>query len=623
MYKRHQNWKPLDRFQVDIVMTCYENPIEAVGVIGDSDGAILKTLRSDHLIPTVLVNDPASNVLYSSPAKLYRLHAFIVVADSAHRFARLLDTLGSTVWGNDVGNILVVDVGPNSELHRRITAYMHKAFYSGYLKVQVVSLDEAADVWIYDCNPFTRKAPEVWNFQFEQKTETDKRPMNLFARSYQKGSKTCQDLHFEKTTNVGGYPIEFSIMAPSHLVDLENLLVVATLSNITPTTRKLLKFSLDRNMWVIDNIVLAINASAVVTYNTTVFGSISMKPHIFGDNQERFETSTDSMIMPFIQIPLIAVTNHTGHKSQLKKILSVIDTPSQIGNSIVYLLTFIFFKFCLGQAVTPALLNLVRLTCNSGLTRLPRNLAPSIYLAGLLMYVVTLQGIYTGNLATLLTSTIPYPNVETKLDIPKLGYTVYIPKGVNVKLSADPILEEHITEVPPTAQCEQYLRKPLAACVMDRNRAAHMASKWKLHASRESIKDVYIYYASSCPDALSHRIERVMRTWTETGLNYDDTVFEKLQLQFVEDDEVKNNEGRRVMTMGDLGFAFVILGVGLMCSFVCFIGEIVIYKMRLTIAKRRDRVRVRVAWGVNQKKFSLFPSLSLRYNSRLLLSTRR
>ena len=107
---------------------------------------------------------------------------------------------------------------------------------------------------------------------------------------------------------------------------------------------------------------------------------------------------------------LQSTTQHRAYRSQIGKLLQVLDNSLRYAVFIVCCVTFIFFNFFLRQSVMSAFLNIVLLICNAALPNLPNNVATTIYLSGLFVFMVTLQAIYQGQLASLLTKQVALHN---------------------------------------------------------------------------------------------------------------------------------------------------------------------------------------------------------------------
>ena len=129
-----------------------------------------------------------------------------------------------------------------------------------------------------------------------------------------------------------------------------------------------------------------------------------------------------SMTYPYGVTGFVSITQHRGQLSQIVKLFHVLDYSSRFVVLIIFFVTFIFFKFFLRQSVTPACMNLI---CNTAVPNLPNNVATRIYLSGLFMFMLTLQAIYEGKLASLLTKEEALPNVDTLEELANFDYTIY------------------------------------------------------------------------------------------------------------------------------------------------------------------------------------------------------
>lgn len=613
----------VDGFQVDIFTTCYGDPGKAVGVVGDSDGSILKEFWSSHYIPAVLVDTTMKMDNAVTLTNQQRLKIFLVAAENSDRFHELMIELLISIWWNHYANVLIVSSAPDiSQQCSLSTEYLYIAFENfGVLRAQFVCIDVKMNVNIFTYNPYTPKAPEPWQLLRTYRLK-DSTPFSVFMRMHREGGEACNFLNFDKTSDLGGF--RFHVTIPPGTIHKKTTGMIDEWSKSlrSTTTKRLVNAFFRQSIWFINNIVSGLNASTVMSENPDETGIVGVNDVI----SNMVVPLHDRIIYSWEQQSLLAVTQHTAHMSQLEKILSVIDRESRIGMWIVYLITFLFFKFFLSQPVVPALLNLVRLTANASLTTLPSSLAPKIYMACLFMFVVTLQALYTGDLASLLTSVVAYPHVNTMQDIVDLGYKIHTQKHLKNLLAGDPILEGQVINFSEDADCiYSALNDTTVVCVMEYNAAVLIAHDQKLHVSRDVMKNDYVYYVISPCNPLGRRLQARVRTWDECSLRpAADRIFAKTHGDLVDDDEVNQNMVRRVMTLDDLGFAFVILGVGLTCSLVCFAGEIVVHRVSLRLAKRRARDRRRLPWGIKKKqKYALFSALRLRFNALLLFLKRR
>lgn len=519
----------------------------------------------------------------------YRLEVFVILS-TLERFMPFITKLIRSMWFNQYAKYFIMSPIPEKKTrYRDIANILCRAYEAGLLNAQYIDFDYYMNLVVVDFNPYMAKAPQQWKSSGYLNLY---QPFYLFRLPYQKDEHTCEALDFVKTKDLGGTPFEILATNDWHFCQLMKNCTKTGRDYGNPTVVDEI-FPL-RLQWLVDNIRMALNASVTIKKWQMNIGNnydISLTPSVVSEYNVIVDTSI--MMYTFDQVEIFVTTKHTAHVSQLEKILSVVDEPSRIGMYAVYLITFLFFKFFLRQAVMPAVLNLVRLTCNTGLLNLPNKLAPTIYLACLFMLVINFQAIFTGNLASLLTQTIAYPHVNTKEDIAKLGYTVYASHMYYNSLAADPTIDRHVVRLSKLETCIDYLlRDSLAACPGTDLDVIRSATLYNFHVSRYPMQSEYSYYRMSRWNPLGRRVQGILRKWHEHGLRRKEQGrVVRLLSELVDDNEVKKNVLRRVMNFSDLRFAFVILGIGLSCSLLCFIGELMISYINSKYTKRRNRVR--------------------------------
>lgn len=587
--------------------------------MGDSDGIVLETLLKKQSISAVLVDSMMKAHLFS-PKYRHELGVFVIVA-TLDQFFPLIRTIRWSMWWNHYARFLIVSPRPDKITSLLdIVTILARAYDVGMLNVQFIDFESDMSVLVTDSNPYTARAPQQWKLRGLLDMDP---PFYFFGQLYRKGEDTCEALDFVKTTDLGGYRFEaiirtkraiYYILNPDRIPDLPGNIDAAVATSYIISNR-----------WFVYNLEKALNATVVLisssTFNTRDF-DLLLWPNFA--SEYNLLMNTNRAIYTFDQTPIFVMTQHTPHMTQLEKISSVIDETSRIGMYFVYLITFLFFKFVLHQAVMPSVLNLVRLTCNTGLVKLPNNLAPTIYLACLFTFVITLQAIYTGNLACLLTQTIAHPNVNTKADVAKLGYTIHCHVAFYNALVADPLLDGQVVKIPENESCTDYvLRDSSIACAAVDYDVVAQASRLNLHVSRYPMQTDYTYHVMSPSNPLARRVQDILRRWQEAGLRLMDQKIERFRRELVDDNAVKQNVERRVMNFNDLRFAFVILAIGLSSSLLCFMVELLISYVSSKHAKRRDRVRPIMTSGETRKKCSWCSPLTWKFSGLRLFSKRR
>ena len=265
---------------------------------------------------------------------------------------------------------------------------------------------------IYCYDPFTNQAPIPWQLKQSYTIESE-HTWTLLVRRYQDSKKICENLDFDKSKDLGGHIIRAGVLS----------------SQIKSSSGTNLESVIGPNGIIARYMFRALNSTVNISDAQSTQQLFVMSVHGVTDislnTQFIHNYSNVPMTYPHRQFEVASITQHRGYLSQIEKLRRVIDRSSRYAVVIVCFITFFFFKFFLRQSVTSAILTIVRLICNAAVPNPPSNLATRIYLSGLFIFLTTLQGVYQGKLASLLTKPEALPNVETFEDLENFKYTIY------------------------------------------------------------------------------------------------------------------------------------------------------------------------------------------------------
>ena len=390
-------------------------------------------------------------------------------------------------------------------------------------------------------------------------------PWTLLVRGYQDSREICKNLDFDKTKDLGGYEIRlgsFSVRGDKNWsnTDLESI------SSLNGILLQYMFRALNSSVKIFVE-----SPNSIFNLTTSGFADISIDAWY---QQNNFNTS---MTYPHGSSGIASMTQHRGHLSQIGKLLHVFDNSSRYAVVIVGFVTFVFFKFFLRQSVTSAILNIVGLISNTAVANLPNNVARRIYLSGLFIFTVTLQGIYQGRLASLLTKQVNLQNVDTLEDLENLKYTIYARKDFTSYLK---ILNFRGRIVSLEGFCcKKYVLEDVgAACFDERSILFHIAKEDNLHVSRDYLVKMSIVYFIREDWPVEDKLNTLISRLSEADIFYRvlfdrvDSTIKKIKYN----EKEKNKNKFKVITLEELVFAFAILGIGLACSSVIFIVEIFI-----------------------------------------------
>lgn len=556
-----------------LVTSCYGYRIEAVGIGGDVPHNLPKTLSVQHFIPVVMIDAIRSSMdtVYTVEEDFrHRLPIFVIEAPSATQLGDLIrNRITYSVWWNPMASFFI--------LHRsygcgKAADFLHVAWQSDVLNAKVLCYHPHDGRVIVTYNPFTSEAPKPWRpvSVIEAKHH---HPLTLLTREYRDNEPMCENLDFDRTKDLGGYPI---------IVE-GRFLGIDTHESRTRSTYEFWS----RHERIFYTLSRVQNANLLFTGRTFWAEPIRV------DIRKRSALVTSRLshrwtTYPHEQAGLVIMSQFRGHKSQLNKILSVIDVESRIGLGVVYLITLVFLKLFVRQALVPALLNLVRITCDTGLENIPGNTATRMYLTGLLFFAVTMQGIYQGNLAALLTQQSPLRQVNTLGDLVEFGYNIYGARFVRDALE-HPQLNERFVRVDDPYDCiSRVSNDSSAACLYIGQGILDLARNDNLHVSSEYIEMYHVGFEIRFNWPLERRIDVILARLVEADvLDTWDVQCNPTRLSdFQIDEEVKKNKDFKIIELGELAFAFVILGIGLLCATITFVVELTLQYKCIPVDRR-------------------------------------
>ena len=494
----------------------------------------------------------------------YRLQNFVLTASSATSLKETLQDVKSSLWWNHMASFLIIDTTTRLN-HGCSEAFkiLSTAWEINLLHAKFICQHKSKGPLIYSYNPYTNQAPLPWQVEKTCRTE-NKHPWTLLVRGYQNSQEICKDLDFEKTKDLGGYKIR----AGTYRRTIDSHSAEPSLENV--------KYGYGI---VAGYLFRALNASSkIVGYEPSEDFSDSLVRGFIDIylldwyQQNDFNTS---MTYPHGRSGLQSITQHRGYQSQIGKLLRVLDYPSRYAVFIVFCVTFLFFKFILRRSVTSAFLNIILLICNAALPNLPNNVPTRIYLTGLFIFMVTLQAIYQGQLASLLTKQVALPNVDTLEDLENYNYTIYTQKTL-VQYFKDTNVHERVVSL-KHFDCKNYvLRDDSAACVHDRWFLIDMAADPNIHLSHDISMEMNTVYLIRDDWPVQERLNTILSRLVEANI-LDYVQLKKLKswnskLQYREKE--KSNQKFQVIKLQELAFAFAILGIGLVFSTVVFIVEV-------------------------------------------------
>ena len=565
-------------FQVELFESCYSHHSSVVGIVGLS-AEIISSLQSHEKYTIISIDNKSKRVPkipLDKPAHRYKLQTFLISISTVKELKENLQHLKSSQWWNHMASFLIIDNSTSSTKGcSRAFKILLTAWKMNLLYAKFICHRESKGILIYSYNPYTNEAPIPWQLETSRGI-TEQHPWTLLVCSYQESQEICKALDFDQTKDLGGYKIRAGVIPR----DIQN----SFKPNITSITG-LVGF-------IASYMFPALNSTTEIFVNETTSLLRKMIDRgvvdiVITNSWNRQNYTISPMTYPHMQTEVAVVTQHRGNLSQIEKLLHVIDHTSRYAVVIVCCITFIFFKFFLRKPITTPILTIVRLICNAAIPNPPKNLATRIYLTGLFIFVMTLQGIYQGQLASLLTKPVARPNVETFDDLENLKYTLY---GHNQLIFDLKELNYSGPLAPlPGFSCVEYvLRNNSAACLQIRTRLVKISNKYDLHLSDAIIRNFRAFFIRD-DWPLEQKWNILISRLVESHLIEH---FRKMKVSLILKkqkfyEKEKDNQGPTVIRLKDLAFAFAVFGIGLAGATVVFFFEVLKGRKLLITTKKR------------------------------------
>lgn len=561
--------------------SCYGDLIDGVGLVGNLPANLSQRLSDKNVIPVVLMAKKFTDLLLPVPLKFrHKLQLFIIETSSWQLLdATIRNNIRQTIWWNHMASYIILDRSPGC-VNEVVQSYLLLAWYRKMLNVKVMCYDHKVGRTIVSYNPFTGQAPAPWQ-RIGVVTKNIQHPFTLFSRNYRRSNEICVHLDMDKTKNLDGYAIVVEGLAPTADYTIGSKTLLSSADQQTSTH--------DR---IFDIIGRFMNGSLHYT-NQTRWHERTMYADIDKKTTTMHGAWVDKAITyPHVQITMIIVSKFRRPNPQQSAVLTGIDIYSRIGMAIADLITVLFLKFFIRQALMPALIDLVRIACNNPMINLARTDLPRIYLASFLSSAAIMHVFYQSSLASLMTSQISLRNADTVEDLLDYDFKIY-----GLPLSTPrvdiPGFKERFTKIQGThaVSCIQHAQHNLStACIWWQfDSVIEMARKSNLHVGRDYVMAVYGGFKIRQGWPLEERVNIIVGRLVEGDLlqPWDIKCKPDKLSDFQIDKAAVGSIKFKKVELAQLAVPFAILGTGLALATVTFIIEFVInYECAILIVSR-------------------------------------
>lgn len=560
-----------------MIKLCYGERVKTIGLVENISDSFFASVSSGDPISAVMLDMNEKGIESGAVSSLsrYKLEILVITATSSLQFETIVVGIKKSRWWNHMAQLLIFDPSGKVQCSEAYD-FLWIAWTMDVLGAKFICNREDDELLIYRFNPYTESAPSPWKVQRIYKG-VNNHPWALLVRKFQANVEICENMDFDPTKDCGGYKIRMTMSAAHKLRKQSKTnrfskipITDKFLSLMSEHMKVTFNFShcpLNETLGFVDEkgeghgmLANLINGRSDMLYRISIRPSMTGVPWCYPNWIERY----------------FAVTQHTGYPSQLEKIISAIDLNSRIGLCLVIFVNVIFFKYAMHQSFMIAVLNALRLICNSCMPRLPNELGPRINLACFLFFIVIIQALFQGQLSALLTKHVRYPNINNWQDLINSDYIVFTRFNVSGFFNDPAFKGRHVEINEYTDKCTDYVSKNSSiACVSSEENVIAGAIDSKLHMSRNSMLEIPMSMALRNDWPLEERFNRHNFRISESGFrNYlSETLYSNDYgtLDLIENEG--SGEGCKVLFLKDLDFAFVLLAIGLGCASIAFVVE--------------------------------------------------
>ena len=400
----------------DTLLTAFENCPEPVviSILGIESTDNLNTSNTRQKLYKL---DDYNEVAKPFPSEVFILNEIELSSINLH-FLKIRNS----IWWNLYGYYFIKNT-QESDGCNNAHLFLKIAWEFDILNAIFLCSDSSNRIWLYAFNPFMNHAPEPWENEDIYHQENG-HPFTVFKLMYISEIKLiCNNLWFEKTLSLGGYPIQ-----------------ALSFIDINQTVNKNHKI---RGLIVIENIIVelmgrTLDASLKLTINTSLSrGMLYKNGTVDGDLAELSKGKFDYIIQHRIQTLLPKNQYYIYWQASLcyvhyKKLLTVDKYIMKIvlGKHIFffvgsYMVLTIVFMYLKKERFSQSALDLLRSLIGVSMLHQPRSIKHKFIFIAFIFVFMTMTFYIQGKLYSLVT-TPDYENFAlTKMDLLRLNYKIY------------------------------------------------------------------------------------------------------------------------------------------------------------------------------------------------------
>ncbi|CAD6232590.1 GSCOCG00006965001-RA-CDS, partial [Cotesia congregata] len=275
----------------------------------------------------------------------------------------------------------------------------------------------------------------------------------------------------------------------------------------------------------------------------------------------------------------VIVTHNRGLESPLEKMFKFYGWLTIIATTAIIWITFTVIYLSNSQnssKLSFAVFECLRILLSNSIYTRMNTAKIRIFFSVIFLYFLIIQATFSGHLAAFLTKPVYKKNVETLEDLKDPRYTkIYARKGTESYFD-DPV-PFNKTQFDINADCVKYISDKSVACVDYKNYLEYLIPDHNLYTPKKNLMSIYSLLMMRGNWPLKDRVNNLVMSLHHSGIKdlwdrMDRRNLNKVLRKFQDNAENYN----RPIEIGDVMFAFDLLGVGLFFAIICFIVECII-----------------------------------------------
>ncbi|XP_067204618.1 uncharacterized protein, partial [Linepithema humile] len=504
---------------------------------------------------------------------LQKLHRFVLVASSQPILQSILQKIKDSPWANSDGFFILIDRQTEYRGCINARSFLWTAWEYDLLSVIFICIEQS-EIFYYTYNPYSNSTPTGWD-EVERAKGRKGHPVIILKKKFMYDQNVCEDMDFDKTSNLKGYEIRLNAVEMEPFITL-NL-----------SARNADVFHGD-NSEIIKILVGKLRAvlTVKVYYKHYDLGSIGPNGTLGGllasvsDGKVDIGMNTRALLVlwkvkytyPHTRSGLCVITQPIPEISQFTKLITFMSPEVIAGMIIICLL--IYLIFAKNEGYIKAGLQVIRLVVCVGVFRPPKISSTRIFLCMALILFLNVSALFQSHLLSLLTVPVYIRDIDTLEGIKKAGYTLYGSSSLKGFIS-DPELKSRYVEVPNDV-CKQHVENSsTAACLGDCFHLYYTIKGQDLAKSNMLIEILHSYVTRE-DWPLYNQVDQLFQHMNEAGLFQKSRADSLLEIIRGRKTIETMKKGFKVMVLKQLAFSFYILIIGYTCAIIVFILELVV-----------------------------------------------